>query len=266
MKRLGLLVAASMLVLAACGDGDDSSSGEDDRKPGFVQGSTEADEAGATEEYFEAITSGDVDDLSRAMEELAAPDSVAFYYASYHRGTSQAYSDSGYPSTEARLSEDDGSFESCQDTIEGDESCVIFDDIKMKDGKVSSFTIDGVDISSQLAVGSDEPIYASNLVDVRLVAAYKSVESGALFVVMDVNSKSAAVEMYGFNSTYRSPDGRQKTALDYAGPTTLNPDSLATYVVAFESADFGGLASVEFSNAETYDTETVTIDLATVTN
>lgn len=197
------------------------------------------------QEYFDAAAGYDVAQLEEARA-LAEPGSIAEAYVGYLAASMTAYVDGGAPGLEGTTAEREGDgYEFCPDPTD-DDTCLLFENIEGRDGKIVNFTINGESLDERLSVGSKKPARAGELGSARLLYAYQSVQSGALFVIAEVRSGQEPVTVASYEATYRSPKGRQSKATEFQGPSDLGADSTANISLAFPGAEPGGTATLKF--------------------
>jgi len=212
-----------------------------------------APSAGDATDYFTAIASNDEETTGQAQK-LAAPKSVAAAYALHLSTTAAADLDGGYSEDADELNVDGGDYESCPS--EG--KCTTWSDVAFSGGKVSSFTVNGVDINKRISVGSGDRVKVGGLVQVRFISAYQSVASKALYVTFEFKSGGESVTTNLDSAKYRDPSGRQATATSSGGPNDLDRDSSAHGYAVFKGAKPGGVVTLDIYDSD-YDDHYVRI-------
>ena len=132
--RISVLVLAALLpvgVAAGCGGDPKPATG-----PGLP---SQAD----LKSYFEAITGGDLDEMTRVAGDIAAEGSLAQAYASYDAEFAVAAASAGEPDQAADVEEVDGGFKAC---LGDSDQCATWTDLEGKDGKLADFDINGIEL------------------------------------------------------------------------------------------------------------------------
>ena len=194
------------------------------------------------EELFNALASTDVAALEEAVD-LTGAGSIAAGIHNYMLAGANAAIDAGIDfSTEGAGERIDGGYEFCSDPAD-EESCIRWTDIEGADGKVVNFAINGESLRDRITVGNGRPVKAGQIADIALLYAYQSPVSNNLFVVASAKSHDGEVELSNaYSATYRDPSGRQFTAADATTPSTLRPNSTATFTITFPApAKIGGV-------------------------
>jgi hypothetical protein len=248
MRRLSVTIPLLLLAMAGCSANPVPASDTSVMPvPEVTQGSTTpraeptqtAEPVDATE-YFTALASNDEDTMEGAQD-LAAPKSLAAAYALHLTTTAAAELDGGSVREPDVLNVNGNDYEDCPVT---EDKCTTWSDVKFSGGKVSSFTVNGVDISKRISVGSGDWVRAGNLGQVRFISSYQSVASKALFVTFEFKSGNEKVTLNLGGATYRDPSGRQADATGYAGPDDLDADSSARGFSTFQGAKPGGTVTL----------------------
>ena len=123
------------------------------------------------------------------------------------------------------------------------------DAAKMEEGRKLFIGETNPDVNCASCHGKDgKPVKAGQVADVTLLYAYQSPVSHNLFIVAGARSHDGEVELSNaYSATYRDPSGRQFTASDATTPTTLRPNSTATFALAFPApAKIGGTVHLEY--------------------
>ncbi len=198
--------------------------------------------------YFEAIASGDPQEMLDAAE-LAAPGSNAAAYATYYSAVSQAFRDSGVPSENENLKEVDGGFALCPEYESEDNPCTEFTNLQHKGDRLADFETQGKKLKGRISLGDGTAQPLGEIVEAELIASYKSVAND-LIIVFDASSNSAGAIL---SATYVAPDGRQANSSLYYGPLELDEGSFGTFAFYFEGAEFGGDVTLEAYSGDGYD-------------
>lgn len=242
--RLASSVAALVVIgglLTSCGD--------EPAGPTATASSTTASSstdalppAAELQAYFAAVASYDPDRLEEALASTE-PGSIAASYAGYLQALAQAYVDSGRPVPGADIEPaEGGGFSACGGTGRADD-CVVWSDFEGRDGKLVDFTIDDQDLAPRISTGAATSVPAGSLGDVEIAYAYQSVQSGDLFVVVEVTGEQDVTIRSG-RATY-GLDGSRVTASRYVGPTGTAAAGTATVVIVFPQVALGGVVTLE---------------------
>lgn len=258
LHRLATAISVTALVLLV------GCSGDGDSKP--ASGDTAAktvanDEPELADDDIKAVLEAFAGNEPAEIEEtldLVAPGSVAEAYARYQIASNNAAIDGGTPYEIDTLKKVDDGYEACTDTSDRD-TCAVWGDFESKDGKLANLTVNGKKIADRLTVGDGSSTEAGSLADVEFLAAYKSVQSGDLFVLVSVTSGKRDINISQYEATYRGTDKRQSTASSGNGPTELAADSKATVAMIFKSANIGGKVKLEILDENYEGAQTVTL-------
>ena len=250
-----LVVAVALLLgaastLSSCGDDDPSATS-----------SASADQAlppaADVEAYFAAVASYDPDRLTEALADTE-PGSIAADYAGYLAALSRAAIAGGDPVPGAEIHATADGFKACGGTG-GPQDCVEWADFEGHGGKLTGFTINGESLDGRLVAGDGTNVPAGDLAGVRLAFAYQSVQSGDLFVVVDVDA-AEDVTIRSEGAVYRLADGTPVHTSRYVGPTGTPADTQATVVLVFPQVAVGGRVDLDLVTA---DQRSETVELTT---
>jgi hypothetical protein len=214
-----LCVGLSLTLLAGCG-GDDP---EPPSGPGLPS-------QAELRTYFEAITSGDPDQMEKA-EKIAADGSPAQSYAAFVGLAATAASAAGQETQTSNEVEDvDQGFKACV----SDDACVTWTDLKGKDGKLADFSANGTMVHDGLVdLTGQPPISSEGLYDVQPEYAYRLPQSGVLDGVVTITASDAGLSARP--GTYIEGDqvleGKQA-----AGPALIKPGRTSPVLLAFPGA------------------------------
>lgn len=253
--RVVALLAALALAgaaLTSCG-GDDpvasASAGPADNQ--------ELPPAADVRAYFAAVASYDPQLLKDATEDTE-PGSPAASYAGYLAAYAQAAIDGGSPVPGAEVRATSDGYKACGGTG-GPQDCVEWADFEGHGGKLVDFTTNGERLDDRLVAGDGTPVSAGALAQVTMDYAYQSVQSGDLFVVVDVHATDD-VTVLSDAATYRRPAGSPLHADRYVGRTGAPAGDAATVVLVFAQAEVGGTVDLTLVGA---DQHSETVQLAT---
>jgi hypothetical protein len=181
VRTLVVVLAALAALASGCGG--------DDPKP--VTGPGLPSQA-ALKSYFEAITGGDVDEMTRVQSEVTADGSLAQGYAAYDAEFTTAATSSGQPPDPVDVEEVDGGFKAC--IGDSADQCATWTDLKGQDGKLADFSINGRPLADLLVdLTAQAPVRSEGLYEVQPEWAYRQPTSGRLFVVCRVTAFDAAI-------------------------------------------------------------------------
>jgi hypothetical protein len=180
--------------------------------------------------YFEAITSSDPDQISKAASEVAADGSLAQGYATYVSEVAVAAAAAGTPIDPADVDEVDGGFKACA----GEDQCVTWTDLEGKGGKLADFTVNGTGLDDLLVdLTGQPPIESAGLYKVQPEWAYRLPLSGTLNVVVTITASdvplSAKAGIYIENDKILK--GREP-----AGPSVIKAGASSPVVLPFPKA------------------------------
>jgi hypothetical protein len=225
--------AAAVLVLAlvagCSSDGDDNDSG------------LPSDDDLAT--YFDAVASYDPDQLAEARE-IAADGSPAEGYVAYLSDFAASAIAAGQPVAPAEATDVDGGFEACGGAGAADE-CVTWADLDGEDGKLTDFTVSGVPVDDSLVdLTGQAPIESPGLYTVQPEHAYRSPQSGTLFVIVTITAGDAPLSPEP--GIYIEQD-QALNGVETRAPRTIEPGASTPVILAFPDAQQAALdGSVTF--------------------
>lgn len=251
---------AALSLIAACGGGGSGaetvasapsvatatqSSSSTTSAPSPTTSKAAAADPKLLEDFSDAVASYSDPDTMRDALKLTAPGSPAFVYVSHLANTSEAALDGGSPlpdQTTDKLS--DTEFKACDDLTD-EATCITFQGFKVNEsGKLVDLTVDKKKISDRLTAGSGEKVTASGN-KFTFLTAYKSIQSNALFVSVKVESGAKRISPNIYTATYRSPDGKQRTATTAYGPTELDAKSNTIVTMVFKGVVPGGKVTLD---------------------
>ncbi|VXB05880.1 hypothetical protein [Aeromicrobium sp. 9AM] len=252
MKKHALAVSIALVAvvfLSACGGDPKVESAKGDTTAKSVDNDEPKAASKNVKEYFEAVVSGDPDQLGDAMK-LVVPGSVAEAYLKYQRAGVDASIDNGSPDEATELETVDDGFKDCSNPDDPSD-CVTWADFEATAGKLANFTVNNVPLNKRITVGDGSKVSAGQLGTVEFLVAYQSVQSGDLFVIVKVASKGAPVAINSGNAAYRGVDKRQSQNSSYYGVEELEADSTGTLGLIFTKAKVGGTLTLTL-NSEDY--------------
>ena len=223
--RVPVLVLALLLPLglvAGCG-------GNDKPKPATGPG---LPSQAQLKSYFEAVTGGDVDEMTRVQTQVAAPGSPAQGYAAYDAEFTAAAASAGQASDPVDVQEVDGGFKACL----GDsaDQCATWTDLKGRDGKLADFSINDIALGDLLVdLTGQQPIESSGLYRVQPDWAYRQPRSGNLFVLCTVTASDLPLSPRP-GSYIEGPTILKGS--DSPGPETIEAGASGTIILAFPGA------------------------------
>jgi hypothetical protein len=222
--RVPVLLLALLLpvgLVAGCSD--------DDPEPATGPGlPSQAD----LKAYFEAITSADVDELTKVQTDVAADGSPAQAYAAYDAEFSAVAEAVGQAGEPADVEEVDGGFKAC--VGESSDQCATWTDLRGKDGRLTDFDINGIDLGDLLVdLTGQAPITSPGLYEVQPDYAYRQPKSGRLFVLCTVTASD--VPLSPGRGSYIESDVILK-GVEAPSPKTIDAGTSSAVVLAFPDA------------------------------
>lgn len=183
MARVRALTTASavlVLLLAGCSGGDDD------------KGSDALPSADELTSYFEAVASYDPARLGGAAD-VAQDGSPAAEYLAYLSEYAASAVAADQPVEPSEVERVDGGYRACGGTGEPDE-CVTWSDLEGEDGELTDFTVNDVDLDDSLVdLGDQPPVESAGFWTVQPDHAYRSPQSGTLFVTVTVTAGDVPV-------------------------------------------------------------------------
>jgi hypothetical protein len=189
--------------------------------------------------YVDAVAAGDSDAM-RAGLTLAAPNSVAYGYLDQLANQAEAWLDGGHVYPKGVVTPvGDGAFKECNNPADAT-SCVTFADFKVNPaGKLVDLTVNKLPIAPRLTVGNGQ-VVTSGGARFTFLAAYKSIQDNALVVTVKIATGDQPMTPYTAMATYRGQDGKQRTATEAVGPSTIEANSNTLVYMVFASVETGG--------------------------
>jgi hypothetical protein len=138
----------------------------------------------------------------------------------------------------------DGGFEACGGAGAADE-CVTWADLDGEDGKLTDFTVSGVPVDDSLVdLTGQAPIESPGLYTVQTEYAYRSPQSGTLFVLVTITAGD--VPLSPEPGIYIEQD-QTLNGVETRAPKTIEPGASTPVVLAFPKAEQAALdGSVTF--------------------
>jgi hypothetical protein len=224
---LGLLL--SLGLVAGC-SGDDSKAPAKEATPDLP---SQAD----LEAYFTAVAAYDVDGLA-AAERIAADGSPAQGYAAYLGEFAASAIAAGQPVEPTEVEEVDGGYRACGGTGAPDE-CAVWSDLEGEDGHLTDFTVNGTKVGDSLVdLTGQAPISSPGIYEVQPDHAYRSPQSGTLFVLVTITAHD--VSLSPKPGIYIEQD-RILHGVETRAPATIDAGSSSPVVLAFPDAQDAGL-------------------------
>lgn len=276
MKRVVGVVAVAGLVAAGCGGGSDGPKVAERAVHESTTTTTKPARSGSaiTETYFKAIAASEPTVIERDAIANSVPGSVAAKYASAQFALSKAVIDNGQQQTmnppgsysvdgDKVFTCEPGKTPSSPPGADGIKPCTVFTAfvVDKKTKKLSSFLANGTDLAPRLAGGGAPVAVAGGTV--TLVAAYRAVQSGNLFVVLNVAAGNGTLNAYAYSASYITPSSQQLQVSGSisAGPSNgVQPGANANYILGFPGADIGGRVVIQVADAG-FNTTDVTIPI-----
>ena len=220
---LVLAVLSPLGLAAGCGDDPKPATG-----PGLPS-------QAALKSYFEAIVSADADLLAKVQAEVTADASLAQAYAAYDgefAAAAAAVDDSGDAPEAPDVEEVDGGFKACVGDSPG--QCATWTDLEGKDGKLTDFDINGIELSELLVdMTGQRPIKSAGLYRLQPDYAYRQPTSGKLYVVCTLTAGDVTVAPKP--GTYIEGE-RIFEGVKAPSPAVVNAGKSSPIVLAFEDA------------------------------
>jgi hypothetical protein len=186
----------------------------------------------ALKSYFEAIVSADADELAKVQADVTADGTLAQAYAAYDGEFAVAAAAVGETGQPPDVEEVDGGFKACAGDSPG--QCATWTDLEGKDGKLTDFDINGIELSELLVdLTGQRPIKSAGLYRVQPDYAYRQPTSGKLYVVCTVTAGDVTVAPKP--GTYIEED-RIYEGVRAPSPAVVNAGKSSPIVLAFEDA------------------------------
>lgn len=249
MKKFSLvLAAASIVALSACGTDPSPQSGTSGGadKTQAAGDSPKGSEATAVREYFDAYAASEPEDM-RAAGEKAVTGSVAQKYMTHQANVIEANDAAGYERYVQDATYDDGTVSIC---YEG-EDCAKYADLSFDGDQLSSFTVDGKDISDRITLGDGSTVESKNVAGFEVLSSYQAVE-GSLLAVVRFYAYDRPIS-FSYTPTYRKPSGQQIDSAESDLPSRVAPESNQDAVVIFPNSENGGDLHLKFATDDDED-------------
>jgi hypothetical protein len=216
-----LALALPLGLVAGCSD--------DDPQPASGPG---LPSQAALRDYFEAIVSADADELAKVQADVTADGSLAQAYAAYDGEFAAAAAAAGQTSEPPDVEEVDGGFKAC--VGDSSDQCATWTDLEGKDGKLTDFDINDIELGDLLVdLTSQPPIESAGLYTVQPDYAYRQPKSGTLFVLCTVTA--ADVPLSPKPGTYIEQDQILK-GVEAPSPETVDAGTSSPVILAFADA------------------------------
>jgi hypothetical protein len=267
MRRVPVILAAIGAVLLV-GCGNDPEVVREDSTSSTTASTTTTEpptDAEAVRQYFDALATQEPSEMEK-MTSAAAPESPAALYAVHQSASTQSYISSGavlQPQTTSYSKEE---VTVCgTDTADDPEVCTTFSGFVVDDsGLLTDFKVNDEELAPRLGT-TDQGELAGPGVTVRLVSAYRSVQSGDLMVVVSATAGSGEVELESYSASFVAEDGTQYEAAAGTGPSDLRAGATATFTSSFAGAPLGGRYIVDLLTplgaSASYESGTVEIPI-----
>jgi hypothetical protein len=221
---LFLAVALPLVLVAGCSD--------DKAKPATGPG---LPSQAALKSYFEAIVNTDADELAKVQADVTADGSLAQGYAAYDGEfavAAAAVGETDEPGEPVDVKEVDGGFKACVGN--SSDQCATWTDLEGKDGKLTDFDINGIELSDLLVdLTGQPPIESAGLYRVQPDYAYRQPKSGKLYVLCTVSASD--IPLSPKPGTYIEQD-QVLDGVDAPSPDTIEPGKSSPVILAFEDA------------------------------
>lgn len=250
-----LVAASALLVLAACGSAPIPAS-KSITPVTKVQQLTSDD----LRPYFDSYATGDPTKMDAARTKIAAPGSLADAYLIFQAASASAGLDAGQGTMKNSVTNVNGGFKLCYTNPAGQSDCGTYANFKAVGGKLSSFTINGLDPAPRLRLGTGKAVTVPGFGTVRFVSSYVTI-ANYLVVELEIRSGGADITLLGSSATYRAPSGHQSTAVSAVGPSRLVSNSTAAIEFAFEKVKPGGVVTLTLNSHNDSVSHDVQIDV-----
>jgi hypothetical protein len=182
--------------------------------------------------YFEAIVSADPDELAKAQADVTVDGSLAQAYAAYDSEFAVAVAAVGQTGEHADVKEVDGGFKAC--IGDSSDQCATWTDLEGRDGKLTDFDINGIELSDLLVdLTGQPPIESDGLYRVQPDYAYRQPKSGKLYVLCTVTASDVPLspELGIYIEEDVILDG-----VEAPSPDTIDAGTSSPVILAFEDA------------------------------
>lgn len=187
---LTVVLATLGLVVSGCGgDGD-----HDPDKPTPTQA---APGSAQLRQFFQELATDDIGRM-REAQALTEPGSTAGRYVTFQIALGRARLDERLRPLRAVPRKTARGYDLCNGV---GKDCFSFTDIRMAQGKVTSFAVDGDEVSDNLSLGPEEPVdFRADGAEqpagtTRFVSAYLQPSTGSYFVLIDIHAGAAPVRL-----------------------------------------------------------------------
>lgn len=221
--------AGAALVLSGCSNADS----ESDRPASVV----------VLEQYFEAIGSGDPTEMANA-EDRTVIDSAAARYLAHEQNVAKTngVNAEGREESDVEVDDDGDRAEVC-----GKDYCTTYTGFTFDQGKLASFSADGISIDGRIVTGDGEVMKSNDVAGYEVVSAVESDQ--ALVAVMRLHAyKRDIIPVH--QAVYRNADGEQVDAFSSTFPARIYADSNQLAVARFPHSELGGEIIIDFSTSD----------------
>jgi hypothetical protein len=186
----------------------------------------------ALKSYFEAIVSSDTDKVAKVQADVAADGSLAQGYAAYVGEFGVAAAAVGQTGQPVDVEAVDGGFKAC--IGDSSDQCATWTELEGKDGKLTDFDINGIELSDLLVdLTAQPPIESAGLYRVQPDYAYRQPKSGKLFVLCTVTASD--VPLSPKPGTYIEED-QILDGVEAPSPETIDAGTSSPIILAFPDA------------------------------
>jgi hypothetical protein len=248
--RVVVLLLAVVLpvgLVAGCGGDDSDSAPHGSSQDSPAEAVADLPSQADLTAYFTAVAAYDVDGLA-AAEKLAADGSPAQLYATYLGEFAASAIAAGQPVDPTEVEQVDDTFKACGGTGPGE--CAVWADLKGEDGRLTDFTVNGVDIADSLVDLSDQdPISSPGVYEVQPDVAYRSPQSGTLFVLVTLAATDTALAP---KPGIYIEDDQILHGVETRAPASIAAGSSSPVILAFpraEKAELNGQVTFELGIA-----------------
>ena len=130
---------------------------------------------------------------------------------------------------------------------EGDD-CAEYSELAFEDGNLSSFSVEGKDISDRVTLGDGTVVKYKEDAGFEVLSAYHSA-SDNLIAVVRFYAYDRPID-FSYTATYRKPSGQQIESVDTDLPSRVASNSNQDAAVVFPNSENGGDLHLKLSNAD----------------
>ena len=255
-----LAVAGAALVLASCGGGATKvetvaaapsvatatqGTSTTSAAPSAAPTTQQPASGEVVKAYVDAFAKDSDPDGMREGLKSAAPGSPAYIYLSHLANVTEAELDGGQSADDENVvAVGSDAFKVCTDPAD-DKTCVTLGDFKVNTANLLvDLTVNKKAIAPRLTAGSGEAVKSGGA-KFTFLTAYKSIQSGWLFVSVKIQTGTNPINPNLYSATYRSPNGKQRQATDAYGSVEVDADSNTIATMIFKGVEPGGRVTLD---------------------